>query len=482
MLKEESWPDTVKKQFTGQLHKFMASLTEVTYERKGKTVLYIPQERTTGKKKDKDLIQRLESILIHWTRQVKEVVNNQDNSGLGEDAGPLAEIEFWRSRSVDLGGIREQLDNEKVKNIENVLEASKSSYLAPFLSLSNNIQRQTMAAEDNLKFLLSLEKPCQLLAKLLHCIRMIWNISRFYNTPERLTGLLRKVSNEIIQRCCAKISLAEIFEGDVEKCMILLQESIKAGEEWKQAYLETAKAVSKSEAKPWDFDVSSIFAHTDAFVQRCRDMLEVCEAQLQFAPKTDLPSFGGIHGPEVTKSLQDIQLSFQKLVASLKSLKYNILDVKATSWHDDYNIFKSGVKDLEVMLTNVTVMAFESVSTLVGRIELLLAFQSIAKRESIKRCVEKKTAESFSAFLQELNMVKKHFDQTRKKPPTSPHLPKYAGAAMWSLSLSQRLGRPMNLLMKVKDYLPQVPEFKELHQSYKLTTSSMEQYMKNQHL
>ena len=493
MLKEESWPDTVKKQFTGQLHKFMASLTEVTYERKGKTVLYIPQE-TTDKKKDKDLIQRLESILIHWTRQVKEVVNNQDNSELGEDAGPLAEIEFWRSRSVDLGGIREQLEYDKVKDIVKILESSKSSYLAPFLSLSNNIQRQTMAAEDNLKFLLSLEKPCQLLAKaspkeiphllpkLLHCIRMIWNISRFYNTPERLTGLLRKVSNEIIQRCCAKISLAEIFEGDVENCMVLLQESIKAGEEWKQAYLETANAVSKSEAKPWDFDVSSIFAHTDAFVQRCRDMLEVCEAQLQFAPKTDLPSFGGTHGPEVTKSLQDIQLSFQKLVASLKSLKYNILDVKATSWHDDYNIFKSGVKDLEVMLTNVIVMAFESVSTLVGRIELLLAFQSIAKRESIKRCVEKKTAESFSAFLQELNVVKKHFDQTRTKPPTSPHLPKYAGAAMWSLSLSQRLGRPMDLLMRVKDYLPQVPEFKELHQSYTLTTSSMEQYMKNQHL
>ena len=164
MLKEESWPDTVKKQFTGQLHKFMASLTEVTFERKGKTVLYIPQESAIGSK-DKDLIQRLESILIHWTRQVKEVVNNQDNSELGEDAGPLAEIEFWRSRSVDLGGIREQLDNEEVKNIVKVLEASKSSYLAPFLSLSNNIQRQTMAAEDNLKFLLSLEKPCQLLAK-----------------------------------------------------------------------------------------------------------------------------------------------------------------------------------------------------------------------------------------------------------------------------------------------------------------------------
>lgn len=26
---------------------------------------------------------------------------------------------------------------------------------------------------------------------------MIWNLSKFYNTEERLTGLLRKISNEV---------------------------------------------------------------------------------------------------------------------------------------------------------------------------------------------------------------------------------------------------------------------------------------------
>jgi dynein heavy chain len=48
---------------------------------------------------------------------------------------------------------------------------------------------------------------------------MIWTLSRFYNTEEKLTGLLRKVSNEIINRCCAKISLDEIFKGDVVASM-----------------------------------------------------------------------------------------------------------------------------------------------------------------------------------------------------------------------------------------------------------------------
>lgn len=47
----------------------------------GKTILYIPQEEALGDAKaaakQKDLVQRLESTIIHWTRQIKEVVNQQ---------------------------------------------------------------------------------------------------------------------------------------------------------------------------------------------------------------------------------------------------------------------------------------------------------------------------------------------------------------------------------------------------------------------
>lgn len=47
---------------------------------------------------------------------------------------------------------------------------------------------------------LTMAKPKEisaLLPGLLNCIRMIWNLSKFYNTEERLTGLLRKISNEV---------------------------------------------------------------------------------------------------------------------------------------------------------------------------------------------------------------------------------------------------------------------------------------------
>jgi dynein heavy chain len=86
-----------------------------------------------------------------------------------------------------------------------VLEGAKSSYLPPFLNLRNLLQRDAVVAEDNVKFLVVLEEPCQVLSKampgnipaalpkILNAIRLVWNLSRFYNTPERITGLLRKV-------------------------------------------------------------------------------------------------------------------------------------------------------------------------------------------------------------------------------------------------------------------------------------------------
>lgn len=71
-----------------------------------------------------EFVQNLESIVIHWTRQIKDVVNNvvnnHDNSLSGEDSGPLEEIEVrccvltvkdehlpfaehWESRPCSLG-------------------------------------------------------------------------------------------------------------------------------------------------------------------------------------------------------------------------------------------------------------------------------------------------------------------------------------------------------------------------------------------
>lgn len=78
--------------------------------------------------------------MIHWARQIKEVLSSQDAFEMAETSGPLEEIEFWRNRCADLSGISQQLDKPGVKKITEVLTLAKSSYVKPFLKLAGQIK------------------------------------------------------------------------------------------------------------------------------------------------------------------------------------------------------------------------------------------------------------------------------------------------------------------------------------------------------
>ncbi|KAH7307448.1 hypothetical protein KP509_22G059200 [Ceratopteris richardii] len=508
MMDDDSDQGNSTKDFIEELDKFMASLTESLSYTKGQTLLYIPPvlfgEDTTQNSKDRYLIQRLESIVIRWTRQIKEVLRGQDRIIDVEDSGPLEEVAFWRKRSIDLEGIRTQLVNPDIMSILKFLEQIKSSYLQPFLSLLNKIDNEALIAAENLKFLTVLEDPCKelttaklcdipiVLPILLQRIRMIWRISPFYNTSEKITSLLCKVSNEIIHRCGTGIPLIEIFQGDIQKCKLALEESIQACECWKRLYtdmmdiylgsmFEIEKRASVQGNGYAELGSKSIFAPVESFLQRCQDILEVCDSQIQFSKNLEVPVFGGTRGSEISKSFVDMQERFEKLVSVLISLPYSLLDVKVTRWHDDYNRFKNGVKDLEVNMQNIIITAFRHAASLCESIELLEAFKLMARRHPICVTVEHIEHQVCSAFSNELTVIKKQFDQLRRRPLMDYSYPRYSGPALWALQFQRRLKAPMMLLMKAAPYLLETIEGSEILTQYNQITSSIDQFICNQH-
>ena len=500
--KSKHWPDSVRKEFSGQIQKYMATLTDKTHQNQGQTVLYIPIEDFESAKEaaqDKDLSQRLESIVIHWTRQIKEVVNNQNMIQRAETSGPSDEIDFWANRTVDLSGISDQLVRPGVQRIIEVLQVAKSSYLAPFQTLSKSIQQGSAEAKDNLKFLKTLEEPCKALAKaepkhippilkqMLGLIRMIWSLSRFYNTEERLMGLLRKLSNEIMNRCRAKISLKDVFEGDVESAIFTLEESIHCWEQWHALYDSTAQAIQRNvsdTSRHWHLDLNRIFAQIDAFAQRCRDLLEVCQGQLQFArtnkdgSKEPLPVFGGLQGPEIQKSILTNEDRFTKLLRRLQCVNYDILDVRSTHWHEDYSQFKSGVKDLEVMMQNVINGAFEQAPTFRSCVELLQSFHSLAKRDAIQRTVDKKTADACALFVKFVNDTKTHFEHLKSAPMLQSSEPTFGGAALWASGLASDIRREYNAFENASELWKHRPDLKsEVDGSYLTFVNGLQDYI-----
>ena len=510
VLKNRSWPAGVRAELVGQTHKYLALLTERSQELRGRTVLYVPEldegvpgggslaEADPDAAECKDLTQRLESLVIHWTRQIREVANELEASAAGNDEGPLAEIAHWRGRAEDLSGIRAQLGDARVRGVVEFLTRAKSVYLGKFLELRDVVDEQAGAAQSNLKFLQTLTAPCEALAKakardvpallpeILHRVRLIWNTSEHYNVPERVFGLLRRVADAVVSRCAAEIDAKKILENDdVDKASESLRDAVAAGAAWKKTYEFTRDAVNRrhenNAAMRWEFENASLFAQLDAFVRRCEDLLETCDAQRQFAPKAPMPVFGGSEGHEITKSFSDIQREFGKLVGTLALAADAALDVKATGWREEYNAFKVGVKDLEVQTTNVMVAAMDGAGSLNAMVEMIEALRSMAKTEAVRRCVERKITECYDAYAAELVAVKKMFDSQRELPPVPPNMPRHAGAAKWAMTQHARLKRPYDKLEEAATVFEKSPELEKLRASYALALPQIEKYAKDKH-
>ncbi|CBY36333.1 unnamed protein product [Oikopleura dioica] len=497
-LDTTSLPETISNDFSARMHRFLASLTDVRHKMDGKTVLYIPEEKKCPDDyneaiKDKELVGRLEATMIQWTRQIKEVLSAQEAVETNENAGPLDEIEFWNNRCKDLSGLSKQLDLEGVKRVQKILSVAKLSYVNQFDKLSKLIQDGSTQAQSNLKYLMILKEPCTKLGishpkdvpaqltTIIRLIRIIWTNSPHYNTRERLTSLFRKLSNEIIRICCKSISLDAIFDGRVKSSIRNLIECIECCNKWKQIYRKTALSQHKYSSQGWVLDQSSIFAQIDAFVQRCKDLIEVCNCQIHFArwedgEKTRMPILGGQRGPEVTRSLLEIEETFRKNLHNLMKAENAILDVKNTSWHEVFTRFRTAVKELEVMVQNLITSAFDTVKSVDDGVMLLKIFGHFKSREAIKRTIDKKTVDVMLILSDELNAVKKEL-WSKRSSKAFYDLPQHAGQAYQARLLRRRIDRSFKVVNDAK-WLVKTGSGEEIKASYIQLTTALDEFIR----
>ena len=153
-------------------------------------------------------------------------------------------------------------------------------------------------------------------------------------------------------------------------------------------------------------------------------------------------------GPQILKSLIDNEAVFAMHLQKLRNIEYDALDVRATRWHEDFNTqFKSSLRDLEMMTQNIINTSFENVSTVAAGVELLEAFQVLARCESIKRCVEKKVTDVITDFVKQCASYKRHFESSRHSPPIHQDEPRNGGGADWTSGIRREIERDWKFLL-----------------------------------
>ena len=63
---------------------------------------------------DKSVIHTVESVVIDWSHQVRDVLKKSSAQPLldGKNPGPMVEIDFWKARNADLQSVFEQVGGE----------------------------------------------------------------------------------------------------------------------------------------------------------------------------------------------------------------------------------------------------------------------------------------------------------------------------------------------------------------------------------
>ena len=314
--------------------------------------------------------------------------------------GPLAELEFWRDRTANLESIRVQLHDPQVVASLQALEAAKSPSLPTFMGLARDIEREAQRAHSNAQFLAVLEQPClrlatatprevpALLPDILDAARLVWTLpSPDYHTPELLASLLRRVSAAVIERCHSTLSGADIFAGgDVHGALARLQQCVATAASWRELYAQAAQRASAGlPERPWDFAPATIFAHLDAFAQRCLNLQDVCAAQKQFACHLDVDRVvAGPRAAEVGRALEEVRAGFAQQMERLQGLRYDVLDVRTIAWYEDFAAFKAAARDLDVMLGNILAVSFDEAATLASQLDALCIFAAAATRDGLR--------------------------------------------------------------------------------------------------
>eukprot|EP01033_Poteriospumella_lacustris_P002475 gene2475-1807_t len=413
-----------------------------------------------GRKPPVDAIDHFEGLLTEWCNQIERYLAQPAQNVDSEDVGPRGELEYWRSRMQRLTSITEQLKRPDckmvivaingVKNPSEVSKQNTANLLNRWRTLDRNITEAANEAKDNVKYLYTLERfidplytgnaetIIDTLPALMNSIKMIHTIARYYNTPERMTKLFEKITDQMIVNCKMHISSASesdsLWDCDPPDLIRKLESCIRLNAEYQEQYRLTKQKLEQApKGKQFSFNHMNIFGKFDLFCRRVSKLIDMFQTIDQF----NKISRNKLEGMD---SLVD---RFHQIVKDLRLKRHDLLDIHNSRFDRDYIEFNKNISDLDGALQAFINQSFENITSIEQSLKLLKKFQMILERETLKSELDSKLNIIFQNYGQELENVQQLYEKEKHDPPIPRNMPPVAGNIMWARHLLQRIEEPM---------------------------------------
>lgn len=485
--------DAVRNEFKSNLVKFASQITNAIQQIQGDIHLNIPDvviNKPEAHLDDYELINTLEQVLEEWSKSVANVVD-QEARKAPKRKGPLAEIEFWRERNATLSTIYEQINMPSVQKMIKLLELVEASMLLTFKYHFSELSKLYIEAKDNVKFLTTLERHFKNIASgsfttiadtlpsMMNAIRMVWIISRHYNTDERMVPLMERIASEISDKVAAEINIHTILRKSPEHALHAIEEAKMVLELWHSTYMKVRERIEASGTDHrWEFDRKRLFEQTNYMAKICENLQEVA---------TVLDQFNKFLGPELksvtgdSQGIDEVMARVESLIIPFESVPFKIFDRGyKTSWESVMVQFRDKVSEIENMTRKFIDTSFQKLRSAEGAFDLLQNFQNIQSRESINKQMMEKYKDILLQYSKELEKLDEQFQRYKHRPPVFKNHPPVAGAISWARALYLRAKKPILRFRAMNDLLKS-PHGEEAKEKYLVFARAVDAYIKQLH-
>ncbi|XP_031626211.1 dynein heavy chain 2, axonemal [Contarinia nasturtii] len=484
------WSDTNRAQFLNSVHSFLSHMTSLHYKLSGLTYLYVPSEGLVNDVdkavEDLELVKRLEMIAEHWIIQLRICLSDSEQVVPYELLCPIDEYEFWIYRCEVLLAVKYQVNHKDFLKVVSVLRKSQSIFIQPLDGIILSIEKEIERAQNNVSYLQLLIEPCNELTsvdspadiplqlpQIINIIRFIWLNSGFYNTVNLVTKLYRYVANQIINFCCQKINIPEIFNGNVLSQIKVANMSIDCCLYYKVIYEKISQMAGNED---WKLNDCLIFNHTDSFINRVHDFIEICEGIIIFSrkPATEHHQrllFGGDRGPEFERICARIETTFEKGIAKIKRNSHSILNINEKTWPKIMREFREMTSNLEEIIDILIINVFTRVENVEDGIYALACLHKFSTRNKLHKSFERKVVTVWNLLAKELSITNDQVVEDENEHLS--YLPKVAGQVIQLKVNRMRLVR-LRSLFEQNEWLPDSIDTAQILSNYKTIITKME--------
>lgn len=485
--------DAMRHEYKSSLVKLSSQITTTMQQLRGESYLVIPDVEISTPEShvnDNALIIILEQSVEEWCKSIAKIVEEESRRAPKRN-GPLGEIEFWRERYANLSMVCEQSNVPRVQKMLKVLDLVEANVLLTFKYHFSELTKLHIEAKDNVKFLTTLERHFKNLAtgsfsviadtlpSMMNAIRMVWIISRHYNTDERVVPLMERIALEIARKVSVSVDIHRILSENPVRTLQTIEQAKLVLAMWFSTYMSVRERIETSGTDHrWEFDRKRLFEQTNYMAKVCDHLLGVVTVLIQFNEFLG-PELKSVTGD--SKGIEEIQSRVNKLISPFDSVSFRIFDrSRRANWEAVMAQFQQQVEEIENLTRKFIDSSFQKLRSAEGAFNLLQNFQNIQSRESINRQMMEKYQDILMQYTKELETLESQFQQRKDNPPLYKHHPPVAGAIAWARSLYLRAKKTILRFREMNDLL-RSPLGEEVKERYLVFARAIDAYIKALH-